>query len=69
MPGRKKAALSHIEIGHGCVDCVAYELPMQKKPCSGCKNWSGWEPSQKYLDMMALRAKMEREITNRRKRK
>lgn len=69
MPGRKKATQSPLEVGHGCVDCVAYELPMQRKPCSGCKNWSGWEPSQKYLDTITLRRQIEAEITNRRKKK
>lgn len=69
MPGRKKVIPSPIEVGHGCVDCASYVLPMNRLPCSKCKKWSGWTPSQKYLDMMALRKKIEREIMNRGKRK
>lgn len=64
MPARKKLAPSSTEVGHGCVDCAAYELSMQRKPCSGCKKWSEWTPSQKHLDRMALRKKIEREIAN-----
>ncbi len=69
MPGRKRATPSPTEVGHGCVDCAAYELSMQRKPCAGCKNWSEWTPCQRYLDRMALRKKIEREITNRRRRR
>lgn len=69
MSGRKQAAPAHAGVGRGCVDCAAYELPMQKKPCLGCRNWNGWTPSQKYLEMMALRVTIEAEITNRRKKK
>ncbi len=65
MPGRKKVVTSLTEVGHGCVDCAAYDFPMRKQPCAGCKNWSEWTPSQKYLDRMALNARMELEITRR----
>ena len=66
---RKKHTPSPTEVGHGCLDCVSRDVPMSKLPCSRCKNWSGWNPSQKYLDRMALRKRMERESVDGRKRK
>lgn len=69
MPTHKNAALSPMEVGHGCVDCASYVLPTNKPPCSKCKKWSEWKPGQKYLDRMDLRRKIELEITNRGKRK
>lgn len=67
MPERKKTAPSPTEVGHGCVDCASYETPMKKLPCARCKNWSSWNPSEKYLDRMALRKQIKLEIINRRK--
>lgn len=63
--GRKKktdVAPAPTTVGHGCLDCVSYELPLQKQPCKSCKNWSGWEPNDKYLRVLEVRKQIEKEI-------
>lgn len=50
------------DVGRGCVDCTYYAEPVTKKPCKGCKQWSGWEASEKLLARLKLRKKIEKEI-------
>jgi len=50
-----------LDVGHGCVDCLHYELPNQKVPCKDCVRWSAWKPSKKYEDKLLSRIRYEEE--------